>query len=347
MRIKLWLACSVALVSVDAPPVTALTADEASTIAAHERVSRSVVLIVVRGVESAESGDPSEVAVTGSGFAIEPGIVVTNYHVVERATTIEVLLQDGDEADAVIIGTAPGFDLALLRVPFDPERLPVAPLGKGVDLRMGQKVLTVSHPLGLWHSLTVGIISGLHRELPGLELGPSLIQFDAPLNPGQSGGPLVDSDGRVVGVTTAKIRGAEAMGLAIPVDIVTRILPDLKEMGHAFRPQVGFSGISVTPDLAKLFDLPAQRGVLVEGVKPESAAEESGLLAGRRHVALRGRDYVLGGDIILAANGEPVRSAEDLMLRFLAARPGETMELSIVGPRGRRKVSLVVPGMAH
>lgn len=346
MRMVTWILL-LATITGFLHPATALTDEERSTIAAHERVARSVVLILARGFDSAESGRPAEVVVSGSGFAIEPGLVVTNYHVVEKAAEIEIVLQDGDHAGAVIVGTAPGFDLALLRVPIGSDRLPPVAVGSGFDLAIGQKVLTVSNPLGIWHSATSGIVSGHHRELPGLELGPSLIQFDAPLNRGQSGGPLVDSEGRVVGVTTAKIPSAEAIGFAIPVEIVTRILPDLKEMGHPFRPRMGFQGTTVDAPFARLFDLPAQTGVVIDEVEPGSVAERAGLEGGHRRVALGGREYVLGGDIIVSVNEVPVRGSDDLMLRFLSARPGDELVLSVVGARGRRKVTLVVPEMVH
>lgn len=330
-----------------ASPARALTAEESNTIAAHDKVANSVVLVVVRGLDP-QADDPNRLTlVTGSGFAIEPGLVVTNYHVIETATSIDVVLSTGESERASIVGTAPGFDIALLAVSPDESRLPPAPLGTSVDLRVGQKVLACSHPLGLQHSMSMGIVSGLNRELPGLELGPSVIQFDAALNPGQSGGPLVDSDGRVVGVTAAKISAAESIGYAIPVDIVTRILPDLKAMGHPFRPQVGLQGIGVDPDLARLLDLPAERGFLVEGVDPGSVAESAGLTAGHRHVRVGRHEYVLGGDVIVAVNGLPVSGGDELNLRFLSARSGDTLAIAVVGPEGRRVLELPIPAMKH
>ena len=348
MRVMTRLgACSVLALVVSRAPAWALTPEETATIAAHDRVAKSVVLVAVRGLDP-KSEDPGAFTfVTGSGFAIEPGLVVTNYHVVETAVSIDVVLSDGTSESAAVVGTAPGFDIALLRVPFEADRLPPAPLGTSLELRVGQRVLACSHPLGLQHSMSEGIISGLHRQLPGFELGPSVVQFDAPINPGQSGGPLVDSDGRVVGVTSAKISGAEAIGYAIPVDIVVRILPDLKTMGHAFRPQIGLRGSTVTPDLARLFELPSELGFLIEAVEPGSVAEAAGLNAGHRHVRLGSHDYVLGGDVILAVNGVPVTGGDDLNLRLLSARPGEQMAILVVGPEGRRELKLPIPSMKH
>jgi S1-C subfamily serine protease len=328
------------------PAGAALTEQERSNIEAHARVARSVVLILVWGTD-VRSGLPVAVQVSGSGFAVKPGLIATNYHVVEPAYRIEVILQDGDEVGASIVGTAPTMDLALLRVPVDAGRLPPAPLGSALDLQVGQTVMTVSNPLGIWHSATSGIVSGLNRELPGFELGPSLIQFDAPLNRGQSGGPLVDSQGRVVGVTTAKLADADAMGLAIPIDLLTHILPDLEAMGHPFRPDMGLSGATVHPLLATLLDLPASNGVLVERVDPGSPADRAGLRAGHRHVTVGGREYVLQGDVVVAVNGQPVQGNQDLWLRFLAASPGDVLELTVVRADGTHVSRLTVPEMSH
>ena len=337
---------AVAILSVAAAsmPSPAMTQDEMASIAAHERVAKSVVLVLVR---TAGDGDEPIGVVSGSGFAVEPGLVVTNYHVVRSAEVVEVVTHSGDSERAEVVGTAPGFDLALLRVPFDTDALPSAPFETSLDLRIGQRVLACSHPLGLQHSMTSGIVSGLRRRLPGLELGPSIIQFDNALNPGQSGGPLVDTEGRVVGVTTAKRLDAEGIAYAIPIEVVVRAIPDLKAMGHVFRPRLGLEGVAVDPDLARLFALPAPRGFLVEAVEPGSPAHRAGLRAGTRHVALRGRDFVLGGDLVVAANGVPIPGGDELLIRLLAARPGETIRLSVVTDNGSRQVELLVPPMRH
>jgi S1-C subfamily serine protease len=173
-----------------APTVLALTPEEENTIRVYETLLPSVVTIVAETDNmTGSAGEPQTSMSLGSGFAIEPELVVTNYHVIESARQILAVLHDGRREIASVVGTAPGFDLAVLRVSFTAEELVPAPLGTVFDLRVGQKVLTVSSPLGLHHSVTVGVVSSLNRELPMLELGPNLIQFDAPLNPGQSGVP--------------------------------------------------------------------------------------------------------------------------------------------------------------
>ncbi len=326
----------------------ALTAEEQQDIRAHDRIAASVVQILVRGVSvDVKAGRQHLVRVTGSGFAVAPGQVVTNYHVIEDARRIRVVLQDGAMVDAAIIGTAPGYDLALLKVGVDTEHLPPAPLGTSGHLQVAQRVMAVSNPMGLDHSVSIGIISGLNRDLPNLEIGPRLIQFDAAINPGQSGGPLVNSEGEVIGVTTAKVAAAEAIGFAIPIDLVKRTLPDLVRMGHPFRPSVGFVATPVTPDIARLFELPVSHGMLVAKVKPGSPAAEAGLTPGHRIVTLAGTDLVLGGDIITAANGDPIFSPEDLADLLLRSRPGDRVVLTVVNGKDKREATLVVPKMHH
>jgi len=326
----------------------ALTAEEQQNIHAHDRIAASVVQILVQGVAvDVKAGRQHLVRVTGSGFAVAPGRVVTNYHVVEDARRIRVALHDDTLVDASIIGTAPGYDLALIKVDVDADRLPPAPLGTSTGLQVAQRVMAVSNPMGLNHSVSVGVISGLHRELPKLEIGQRLIQFDAAINPGQSGGPLVDSEGAVIGVTTAKVAAAEAIGFAIPIDLVKRTLPDLVRMGHPFRPSIGFVATPVSPDIARLFELPAIHGVLVAKVKPKSPAAKAGLRPGHRIVTLADTDIVLGGDIITAANGEPISSPDDLADLLLRSRPGDRLTLTVVNGDGRRDVTLTVPAMHH
>lgn len=339
---------SVAALLLSGASAAELSPEEATTVEAYEKVVSSVVLVLVEGLKLDPAGQSvTKVQVTGSGFSIRPGVVVTNYHVIQDAMRIEIALSEGRSAPAVVLGTAPGYDLALLRVPFDAGELPPAELASRRDLRVGQKVIAVSNPLGLEHSVSAGIVSGLNRELPGLDLGSSLIQFDAPINPGQSGGPLVDSSGVVVGVTTTKIRDAEAIGFAIPIDIVKTTVRDLERMGHAFRPELGFAGIGVSPDLAKLLDLPVEWGVMVQEVKEGGPAAEVGLEVGHRRVFLRGVEFILGGDIIVGINERVINSPSDLAGWLLSTAPGQPMTLSVVGPRGHRKIELTVPEMRH
>ncbi|MFV2072805.1 MAG: S1C family serine protease [Thermoanaerobaculales bacterium] len=313
-----------------------------------ENVRSSVVRVQTEGVRF----DPAtriveEVRTGGSGFAVAPGLVLTNYHVIEHAQRVEVSIAEGSTVDARLVGTAPEFDLALLQVAFTADRLPPLPLGRSTEVRVGQTVLAISHPFGLQSSVSKGIVSGIGRDLAGLEVGPSVIQFDAGINPGQSGGPLVNLQGEVVGVTTAKMRGAEAIGFAVPTEIVGRVIPDLQHMGHPFRPDLGFEGVSVHPDLARLLGLPVQWGVMVQDVTPGGVAEDLGLSKGRRYLELRGRRFMLGGDIIVGFDDQVVETVFDLDQQLVGARPGQSVVLSVVGPGGQRRIEFVVPEMRH
>ncbi len=328
-------------------PALSLTNEERNTIQVCASVSQSMVLILSRGVETRGDDRVREIWTSGSGIAIKPGLVLTNFHVLEQAWSLEVVLQDGRRVDATLIGTAPGLDLALLRVPVSSDTLPPARLAATHNMKVGQKVLAIGSPFGLDHSVTSGIVSGLDREVLGLELGPSFIQFDAPVNPGQSGGALVDSDGQVVGLITAKVSGGESVGFALPIDIAVRAIPDLERMGHAFRPQLGFGGIEVTADLAALFDLPVKTGILVQEIDEGGAAHKAGLKLGQRHIYLNDRDYILDGDIIVAVDGLPTRKPMDLLLRLLSTRPGETLGLEVVSSTGPRHVEVIIPPMEH
>ncbi len=331
-----------------ASPAAALTVDEENTIHIYDALQPSVVTVLAENILVGGSRlDLQSELSLGSGFAIEPGLIVTNYHVIANARSVFAVLHDGRREIASVVGTAPDLDLAILRADFTVEELPPASLGTASDLRVGQKVLTLSSPLGLHHSVTVGVLSSLYRELPGFELGPNLLQFDAPLNRGQSGGPLADSAGRVIGVTTAKVEQAEAIGFAIPVDVVVNVLPDLKSMGHPFHPEIGFTGTTVTPELAALFELPAPYGVLVESTESAGVAAQAGLRAGTRHVHLREHEFVLGGDILVAVDNVPVRGTGDLVRRLLATRPGDRLVVTVTDGSRPRVVEIIVPEMRH
>ncbi len=325
----------------------ALTPEEKNTIQAYESVSKSVVFILSRGTTVEETGRIVETWASGSGVIVDSGLVLTNYHVLKNAQQVNIVLPNGDRVDGTLIGTAPGLDLALLKVEGGVDSLPPARLDSNRTAKVGQKVLAIGSPFGLEHSVTSGIVSGLDRELLGTELGPALIQFDAPVNPGQSGGALVDSQGRVIGLITAKLSAGESVGLALPIDIAIHVLPDLKAMGHPFRPQLGFGCVSVTPELAVLLDLPASSGALVQEVTEESPAEKAGLERGKRHLFLNERDYVLGGDLITAIDGIPVEGPTDLLLHLLTVRPGDRVTLEVIGASGRREVRIEIPPMKH
>src|SRR5829696_2289886 len=293
------------LFSATAPrPVAArgnLSDSERSTIELFERVSPSVVQVVGKGGgNELTEGDESKVQ-GGTGFIWDrAGNVVTNNHVVENTSALGVRLSTGEAVRAEIVGTAPNYDLAVIRISGAGALPPPIAVGSSSDLKVGQFAFAIGNPFGLDQSLTTGIISALKRRLPtsgGRELA-NVIQTDAAINPGNSGGPLLDSAGRVIGVNMAIFSpsGTNAgIGFAIPVDVVNRVVPELVRTGRVPTPGIGI--------LAGDETLAAQlgvTGVVVAGVVPGSPADRAGL---------RGVDQRAGiiGDVIVGVEDAPVR----------------------------------------
>ncbi len=264
---------------------------------------------------------------TGSGFVWDrKGHIVTNFHVLESGDKFSVTLADQSEWPAEIVGVAPEKDLAVLRIEAPAERLSPLMLGSSRDLLVGQKVLALGNPFGLDHSMTSGIVSAVGRELraPGGRLIRDVIQTDAAINPGNSGGPLLDSTGRVVGVNAAIFSpsGASAgVGFAVPVDIVKRYVPQLVQRGRAIRPDIAARYLTDTQ--AERFGLDGA-GAVVLNVVAGGPADRAGIegIARTRH------GYVLG-DVIVAVDGKPVRSGEDLAYSFETAGIGREVRLTV------------------
>lgn len=338
-----------ALVSVAASSAQP-TADERNTIEVFKRSAPAVVH--VKAVRLASSSSQAVIReATGTGFIIDSdGRVLTNYHVIEDSTNITIVLEGGRRIEAELIGTAPLLDLALLagRAGTDEDvRLQPEPLGDSDALEVGQKVLAIGNALGLHNTLTVGVLSGIAREVPGAPAGleEAFLQTDAAINPGNSGGPLLDSSGRVVGVNTAIAPQGQNIGFAIPINVIKRVLPDLIQMGHVYRPALGFSAVPVTSAIATLFGLPVSEGLLIQEVAPGSPAALAGLHAGTRMVPMNETVYVLGGDIITAVNGKRLLSPGELTAMLLGAKPGDRMRLTIQRHDQRLETVIVLPPM--
>lgn len=258
-------------------------------------------------------------AASGSGFFLDAeGEVVTNNHVVEGATEVRVALNDGSERPARVVGRDPATDVALLMV--DAPRVPPPlVLGSSGTVQVGQMAVVIGSPFGLTQSLSAGYISARGRMLKsGDEYGTEIddvLQTDAAVNPGNSGGPLLNAQGEVIGVTTAIFstsRGFEGIGFAVPIATVKAVLPSLRLHGRVVRPFLGIAGLDITPQLARRFDLPVAEGVLVQEVHAASAAEDAGVRAGSKRLRGPGGAIVLGGDVVTAVAGEPVRSMAEI-----------------------------------
>lgn len=328
------------------------TRDEANTISVYERASRSVVHIKTRQTPSSLRFRDSAAVGGGTGFVLdEAGHVVTNYHVVADSSELVVALGSGGEDwPATLVGTAPVLDLAVLKLvrpaSTSEEIVPIT-LGDSSLIKVGQKVMAIGNALGLQGSLTVGVISGLARDLPGapLALGHAFIQTDAAVNPGNSGGPLLDSEGKVVGINTVVAREGQNISFAIPINLLKQVLPDLIKMGHVYQPSLGLSAIPITPGIANLFGLPVTSGLLVQEVAPRSAAFDGDLRGGTRLVPMNETVYALDGDIVTEVNGKPAESAGTLTTAIMTSKPGDRITLTIVRQGVTTKKYLLLPPM--
>lgn len=271
-----------------------------------------------------EAASPSIVAVrrgrktggastgSGSGVVIAPdGYVLTNDHVVHGADAVEIVFDDGASARAELVGRDPDTDLALLRTPAG--GLKALAFGRSDRLKPGQIVVAIGNPLGLQTTVTAGVVSALHRTLRSVtgRLIEDIIQTDAALNPGNSGGALIDSAGRLIGITTAIIGGAQGICFAVPVDTATRIVPELMRHGRVARGYLGVAGqtLELPRNLRRRLELPAERGVLIVEAAQGSPAEQAGLRA---------------GDVIVSV-GESAADSVDAIHRLLDAVPVGTM----------------------
>ncbi|UCC58981.1 MAG: trypsin-like peptidase domain-containing protein [Candidatus Bathyarchaeum sp.] len=283
----------------------------------------------------------------GSGFVYdEDGRIITNYHVIENATTIQVTFLDGNTASADMIGTDPYSDIAVVKVSSQVTTLQPVVLGDSSDLTVGEPVAAMGNPFGLSDTLTAGIVSSLGRTIdaPGGYLIIDIIQMDAAVNPGNSGGPLVNVKGQVVGVNTAiqsETGTFAGIGFAIPSDTVKREIDDLIETGTYVHPWVGVSARDVNLAIADTIGLEEPQGVLVIGVVEDGPAEQAGLRGGDQNVTIDGQPVTIGGDVIIEVDGRPVRRMTDLVVYLERnSSPGDYVDL--VAIRDGQEVSFTL-----
>ena len=297
---------------------------ERANIELFERVSPSVVQVAARSAASNPLADEeSGGAASGTGFIWDnDGHVVTNNHVVQNGSEVAVRFASGEVAQAEIIGVAPNYDLAVLRIRSAKKLPPPVALGSSTELKVGQSAFAIGNPFGLDQSLTSGIISALKRRLPtssGREIS-NVIQTDTAINPGNSGGPLLDSAGRLIGVNTAIISpsGSSAgIGFAIPADIVNRVVPELIKSGRVPTPGIGI--VAASEAVATRLGV---EGVIIVRTAPGSPAERAGI---------RGVDLGSGalGDVIVQADGKPVHRLSDLTDQIEQVGAGKSIRISL------------------
>jgi S1-C subfamily serine protease len=309
----------------DAPLLDAYSQAVVST---AEKISPSVVKIEVAQAGRSRTGEPRERQGGGSGFVFAPdGLILTNSHVVHEATRIKVSLPDGRGFPAHTIGDDPASDLAVIRI--DAPNLVAAPLGDSRRLRVGQLAIAIGNPYGFQYTVTAGVISALGRSLRSYSgrLIEDVIQTDASLNPGNSGGPLVTSDGQVVGVNTATIMGAQGLCFAIGINTAKFVAGRLLQEGRIRRSQIGVEA-QTTPlhrRLVRFYDLSQESGVVVISVTEGGPAQRAGLRE---------------GDVIISLDGKPVAGVDDLQRLLTDMRVGVSSSLTVV--RRTEKLDLKV-----
>ena len=274
----------------------------------------------------------------GSGWVFDKaGHIITNFHVVQGAETVNVSFSNDESVRARIVGTDPSTDLALLRVNTPSRGLTPLELGSSRDVRVGDAVVAIGNPFGYERSVTAGIVSAIGRVLqaPNNFAIDNVLQTDAPINPGNSGGPLLNARGEVVGVNTQIETGNElergnvGIGFAVPVDTVKSVAAQIIRSGKVEHAFLGVQTTPLTRDIRQLFRLQTARGLLVDSVAPGSAAADGGIRPGRREVIVEGESWRLGGDIIVRADGRPVATREALREVVARKSPGDKIVLEL------------------
>lgn len=313
-----------------------LALSEKRAIDLYKRNSDSVVNVTTRSFQynSFMQLVPTEGA--GSGFVIDKeGYVVTNFHVVKGAQRFFVAFGNMEESyPAKLVGSDPDNDIAVLKVDAPKEMLTPVELGNSDDLQVGQSAVAIGNPFAIGQTMTTGVISSLDRSLQAQEgrIMSGLIQTDAAINSGNSGGPLFDSSGRVIGVNTmiySPSGGSVGIGFAIPINTVKRFIPDLIQYGHARHPSLGISAVPISPRLAEALKLPVKEGLLVMRSVPGSPSHAAGIRGGSREVYVGNYQLFLGGDIILALDGKKMTSREALVNYLESAKKiGDELEIT-------------------
>ncbi len=335
----------------EAHAAPAYDAEEQNNISVYKRVSPSVVNITSTALVFDFFYGAVPQQGQGSGFVLDKqGRILTNYHVVANANRgIEVQLSDKRKFAARVIGTDKTHDLALLQI--DAPNLQPVTLADSSQLNVGQKVYAIGNPFGLSGTMTRGIISAI-RPI-GTENGGRIedaIQTDAAINPGNSGGPLLNSNGEVIGINTMiASNGADqssGIGFAIPINTAKAVLADLMRYGRVKRPSLGIYSFAIDPDLAAQMGLNADHGVLIQKVIPGGAAERAGLRGGNEQAYVGNQPIMLGGDLILALDGQEVQETQDINSIMEKHQAGDTISITILR-KGRQMTIKLILGEAR
>jgi len=319
--------------AVSPSPSTTLNGGALSVNEIYQRAASGVVQITST---SGNIGGASQQAL-GSGFVVDKaGHIVTNYHVIQGADEIRVSFSNRDTVEAQLVGSDPSTDLAVLQVDTSASALTPLPLGDSDKVEVGDPVVAIGNPFGLDRTATSGIVSALQRLItaPNRYTIDHVIQTDAPINHGNSGGPLLNSRGQVIGVNTQIETGGVGsgnvgIGFSVPSNTVKDVVAQIMRTGRVDHAYLGISGKAVNSVVADTYNLPVAKGVLVESVTSGSGAGRAGLQGGETQVVVAGETYILGGDIIVSLDGKQISSIEQLRDAIAGHKPGDKVSLVI------------------
>ncbi len=348
-RVTDWLGRPAKVEITEAASGESLDSEEQNNIAVYKNNIPAVVNITSRALtfdffygEVPQEGQ-------GSGFVIDKdGHIITNYHVIAEARQVEVTLHNRKKYRATVVGTDPAHDLAVIQIKA-PDLTP-AVMGDSRNLKVGQKVYAIGNPFGLSGTMTRGIVSSIRpvREPNGSTIDEA-IQTDAAINPGNSGGPLLNWHGEVIGINTmilSSVGQNAGIGFAIPINTAKAVLNDLVTLGRVRRPALGVRTLPIDPELAQQIGLASDYGLLIVQVVQGSAADKAGLRGGSERASLGNLPIMLGGDLIVAIDGEDLQDQQDLSQIMNNHRAGDTVKVTIY--RGKKKLDVnVVLGEAR
>jgi S1-C subfamily serine protease len=311
----------------------------------YSTLSGGVVMVLAEfdGAGIDQFGQRQSGQALGTGFVVDDqGYILTNAHVVDengqRASSVTVVFNKGgsetQRVRAQLVGVDIGSDVAVIKV--DPGKVDLRPLpiGDSDQVVVGEPVVAIGNPLGYDFSITSGIVSATGRSLeaPNGQTIPNGIQTDAAINQGNSGGPLIDNDGRVIGINeqiASSGGGNDGLGFAVPINLAMRSLEQIKTSGKVTYAWMGVSLQTLTSDIAGMFNMDSQGGALVEAVSPDSPAAKAGLRGGDQSVTVQGQPFTIGGDVIIKVDSTEIRTADDLIAYLGTKKPGDTVKVTV------------------
>lgn len=333
---KMLIVGLMVLVSLWSTSAFSMTEDEKNNITVYEKAADGVVNVTSIAIQMDFFFNPFPAQGSGSGAIIDTrGHILTNHHVIANAQKLEVTLADGSKWAAKLIGSDPDNDLAVIKIDAPKEKLKIIPMGDSRNLKIGQKVLAIGNPFGFERTLTTGVISSLGRTIRS-EVGTMIedvIQTDAAINPGNSGGPLLNSDGEMIGINTAIISptgGSVGIGFAIPINTAKKIIPELIAKGYVSYPWIGATIQPLLPEVAKFLKLNVERGAMIAEVVKGGPADKAGLKGGTQRVQVGNMIVIVGGDIIVKADQNEVKTHDDLIRYIREKKPNDTLTLKVL-----------------